>query len=105
MSLVPTKEDHAFGDGYRQASESSGAVIEHLMSRLRSAEEELEALRKVGWCAQALISAEEIKHPTMSRAEAVRDADVRLRQQLGKWQMVFCCAKAQTAEPTPPVTE
>ena len=55
-------------------------------------QKELEALRKVGWCAQALLSADEIKHPTLSRADAVAEADKRLRQQLGKWQMEFCSA-------------
>jgi hypothetical protein len=63
-------------------------------------EQELEALRKVAWCAQARISADEIAHPTMSRAEAVKDADTRLRQQLGKWQMRFCSAKAHTTSST-----
>lgn len=52
MSLIPTREEHAWGAGYRQASEAGGLVIDHLSRRLRDAEAErdrmksaLEALR------------------------------------------------------------
>lgn len=44
MSLVPTKEDHAFGAGYRQASEAGGMVIDHFAKRLREVEIQRDAL-------------------------------------------------------------
>lgn len=45
MNLVPTKEDHAFGAGYQQASEASGLVIDHLGKRLREVEVQRDALK------------------------------------------------------------
>jgi hypothetical protein len=52
MSLAPTREDHAWSDGYRRASNAGAMVIEHLSKRLREVEAErdrmkasLEALR------------------------------------------------------------
>lgn len=45
MSLVPTREDQAFGAGYQQASEAGGMVIDHLGKRLRAVEAERDGLR------------------------------------------------------------
>lgn len=44
MSLVPTRENQAFGAGYRQASEAGGMVINHLVRRLREVEAQRDAL-------------------------------------------------------------
>jgi len=45
MSIAPTREDQAFGAGYRQASNSAGMIIEHLTARLRQVEKERDDAR------------------------------------------------------------
>lgn len=44
MSLIPTREDEAFNNGYHQASDASGMVIDHISKRLREAEVQRDAL-------------------------------------------------------------
>lgn len=44
MSLVPTREDQAFGAGYQQAAEAGGMVADHLGRRLREVEVQRDAL-------------------------------------------------------------
>ena len=45
MSLVPSNEDRAFSDGYRNAAEAGGVVIDHLSKRLREVEVERDNLK------------------------------------------------------------